>query len=91
MESDKGQVFLGVLTKPTTITVVAEELWITAVTPRPVSNPAILPVVSLPIIFSSLLPALLSKALPIMFMPNRNRHKPQIRVKMSKISICVTA
>ena len=27
------------LTKPTTITVVAEELWMTAVTPRPVRRP----------------------------------------------------
>ena len=27
------------LTKPTTITVVADELWITAVTPRPVRKP----------------------------------------------------
>ena len=33
-------------TKPTTITVVAEELWITAVTPRPVRSPASLLVVT---------------------------------------------
>ena len=49
-------------TKPTTITVVAEELWIMAVTPRPVSRPAILLVVSLPSRLRSLPPALRSRA-----------------------------
>ena len=40
------------LTKPTTITVVAEEDWITAVTAMPVKNPAALPEVSRPAYFS---------------------------------------
>ena len=67
------------LTKPTTITVVAEELCITAVTTRPVSNPANL----LLVIFSSrvrrLPPARRSKACPITLMPNRNRLRPPIK------------
>ena len=49
-------------TKPTTITVVAEELWIIAVTPRPVSSPAILLVVSLPSRLRSFPPARRSRA-----------------------------
>ena len=49
-------------TKPTTITVVAEELWIMAVTPSPVKRPASLLVVSLPRSERSLFPARRSKA-----------------------------
>ena len=74
-------------TNPTTITVVADELCITAVTPRPVKSPLILPDVSFPIIISSLPPALRSSALPITFIPKRKRHSPPISDKTSKISI----
>ena len=45
------------LTKPTTITVVAEELWITAVTPIPVRKPRNLREVSLLSSIFRLLPA----------------------------------
>ena len=76
------------LTKPTTMTVVAEEDWMTAVTPIPVISPINLPVVSLPSRACRLLPARRSSASPITFMPNRNRHRPPINVSASKMSIC---
>ena len=63
-------------TNPTTITVAAEELWITAVTPRPVRSPAARFVVSLPRRSLSFSPALRSSACPITLMPNRKRLKP---------------
>ena len=75
------------LTKPTTMTVVADELWMMAVMPRPVKNPAN----TLPVILSrrerSLPPARRSSAWPIRFMPKRNRHSPPIIVSTLKISI----
>ena len=74
-------------TKPTTMTVVADELWMMAVMPRPVKNPAN----TLPVILSrrerSLPPARRSSAWPIRFMPKRNRHSPPIIVSTLKISI----
>ena len=75
------------LTKPTTMTVVADELWMMAVTPRPVRKPTS----GLPVIWSSsersLLPARRSSAEPIRLMPNRNSDKPPSIVRKSKISI----
>ena len=75
------------LTKPTTITVVAEEDWMMAVTARPVRKPSIRLVVSLPRMVRRLEPARRSRALPIMFMPNRNRLRPPIMVNTSNRSI----
>jgi len=75
------------LTKPTTITVVAEELWITAVTPRPVKRPMAVLVVIFPRMDLRLSPARRSRACPIIFMPNRNRQSPPIIVSKSKKSI----
>ena len=75
------------LTKPTTITVVADELWITAVIPHPVRNPDSLPVVIRSSIFRSPGPALRSSACPMMFIPNRNRQSPPISVSTSNIVI----
>ena len=75
------------LTKPTTITVVADELWITAVIPQPVRKPDIFPVVMRSSMFRRPGPALLSRACPIMFMPNRNRQSPPARVRTSNIVI----
>ena len=69
------------LTKPTTITVAAEELWITAVTPRPVSSPAARPVVSRPKMSRRPSPARRSRACPIRSMPNRNRASPPAMLK----------
>ncbi len=74
-------------TKPTTITVVAEELWMIEVTPRPVRKPAALFCVSLPRSVFRLFPALLSRESPITFIPKRNRHKPPISVRKSKMFI----
>ena len=74
-------------TKPTTITVVAEELWITAVTPIPVKNPNILREVSFPNKILRLLPALFSREAPIRFMPNKNRLSPPNKVNTSNRSI----
>ena len=80
-------VIMPELTKPTTITVVAEELWITAVTPIPVKNPNILREVSFPNKILRLLPALFSREAPIRFMPNKNRLSPPNKVNTSNRSI----
>ena len=72
------------LTKPTTITVVAEEDWITPVTARPVSSPAILPVVRRLSRPPRRLPARRSKASPMVFMPKRNKQSPPSMVSTSK-------
>ena len=74
-------------TKPTTITVVAEELWITAVTPRPVRNPSSFLEVSFPSRPFRLPPARFSREAPIRFIPNRNRLRPPIKVSTSNKSI----
>ncbi len=75
------------LTKPTTMTVVAEELCMTAVTPIPVSSPASLPVVSRSSRARRCPPALRSRACPMRLMPNRNRLKPPVRVSKLKMSM----
>ena len=75
------------LTKPTTMTVVADELWMMAVTPRPVKKPIAALSVILPIRLRRLLPARRSSACPIRFIPNRNRHSPPMSVSTLKISI----
>ena len=75
------------LTKPTTITVVAEELWMTDVTPSPVRKPLNLLPVSLPSSTLRLPPARRSRPSPITCMPNRKRHSPPISVNTSKIVI----
>ncbi len=75
------------LTKPTTITVAAEELCITAVTIRPVRKPAVLLWVSLARSSFKLPSARRSSASLITLIPNRNRLKPPASVKASKIPI----
>ena len=77
------------LTKPTTMTVAAEELWITAVTTRPVRKPAVLFWVSLARSSFRLPSARRSNASLITLMPNRNRLKPPASVKMSNKFIAV--
>ena len=62
----------------------------TPVTASPVRKPAAFPVVSLPSISLSPLPARFSSAFPISVIPNRNSDSPPIKVKRLKISIlCV--
>ena len=71
------------LTKPTIITVVAEEDWITAVTPAPSSTPLTALSVSCSKTDFSRLPARFSKASPMTNMPYRNIARPPIRRKIS--------
>ena len=63
-------------TNPTTITVVAEEDWITAVTTVPNRIPFIRLEVSRPKMVSSLLPATFFIESPISDMPNRKNASP---------------
>ena len=62
-----------------------EEL--TAVTIRPVRKPMDFLVVRVPSRVRSWPPARRSRYWPMMFMPNRNRHRPPTRERMSKMSI----
>ena len=75
------------LTKPTTMTVVADELCMIAVTPSPVKRPVNRLVVIRPRSAFNLLPARRSNACPISVIPNRNRLKPPIRFNTSNKSI----
>ena len=75
------------LTKPTTITVVAEEDWITAVTPAPRSTANNFLAVSFSKTPSSLPPAILDKLFPIMLMPYRNNANPPTIFNKLKMSI----
>jgi len=75
------------LTKPTTITVVADDDWITDVTPSPVRNPDMRFPVSFESSLFRLSPALFSSAEPMTDMPNKKRQSPPRRVKKSKKSI----
>ena len=73
-------------TKPTTITMAADELCTAAVTARPVKNPA----QRLRVIRRSRPPAVPYRrcsASAMICMPNRNRHSPPRAVNPSKISM----
>jgi len=72
------------LTKPTTITVVALELCITAVTTAPRITPIKMFLVKSSIIFFILDPATFSNDSPIRFIPYKNRPRPPKRL----ITIC---
>ena len=74
--SDKRPAF----TKPTTMTVVAEEDWITAVMATPASIASTRLCVTIPRIFFSRLPAARSSPSPMTFMPNRKRLSPPSRL-----------
>ena len=71
------------------ITVVAEELWMTAVTHRPKKKPLRGLSVSLLRIFCSWPPACFSSALPMMSIPNKNRARPPSSEKTLKMVISV--
>ena len=75
------------LTNPTTMTVVADELCIIAVTPSPVRKPIITLLVILSSSVRSRLPARRSSACPMRFMPNRKSDSPPIIVSALKISM----
>ena len=74
-------------TKPTTITVVAEEDWMTAVTSRPSSTAMIFFWVSFSSIFSRRPPDSCTSPSPMADMPYKNRARPPNRFKIPKISI----
>ena len=75
------------LTKPTTITVVADEDWITAVTPAP-SNTAFIGLeVSFSNILSSLPPDAFESPSPMISIPYKKSARPPIIVSIPKISI----
>ena len=75
------------LTKATTITVVADDDWITAVTNIPISNPRILVEHNLPRIFSNFPPEIVVKLSLKTDIPKRNRQRPPISSKKLKIVI----
>ena len=75
------------LTNPTRMTDVAEDDWITAVTPLPSSRPRIGEPDSLYRIGSSLSPDTCFRASPIRDIPNRNMEIPESRLITSEILI----
>ena len=77
------------LTKPTTITVVAEELWITAVTPAPTNIPRKGLEVNLAKMPLSRLPAVFSNDSPIKLIPKRNKARPPNIVIKSKTVMAI--
>ena len=79
MEIDCRTFIIPELTKPTTMTDVAEDDWITAVTPVPSRKPLTGLPVSRYRISSSLLPATCFSPSPISAMPNRNSAMPLSR------------
>jgi len=75
------------LTKPTTITVDAEEDWIAAVTTVPKSTPFRVVEVSLPRMVSNLLPATRFRPSPRRDMPKRKKARPPNKWMMFAIVI----
>ena len=77
-----GSRMMPEFTKPTTITVVAEEDWITAVTKAPSSTPFSGVEVRRPRVVSSLPPATFFRESPMRDMPKRKKARPPSRVMM---------
>ena len=82
-------VIMPELTKPTTMTVVAELDWITAVTARPSRKPLNTLELILARMVCSLPPAVRSRDLPMISMPNRNSARPPSRVIMLKMYVVI--
>ena len=74
-------------TNPTTITVVAEEDWITAVTPAPKRTAIIRFDVSFSSRYSSLPPESLVSPSPMVLMPYKNMARPPTKDNTPKMSI----
>ena len=74
-------------TRPTTMTVVDDDDWITAVTRRPTSTPLMGLFVSFSRTLSKRLPESFSRLEPMTFIPQRNIARPLSIVKKSKKSI----
>ena len=81
------RVIMPELTKPTTMTVVAEEDWMTAVMTAPTSTPSRRLEVSFSRMLFIRLPAAASRPELIICIPWRNRAKPPSRLNMSVIFI----
>ena len=79
------------LTKPTTMTVVAEDDWMTAVTAAPSSTALRVLLVSFSRMVSSLPPDMRVRPSPMMCMPYRNSARPQIILSTPKISMCFSS
>ena len=77
------------LTKPTTMTVVAEEDWITAVTSDPSRTPRKVVEVSFSRMISSLLPATRLRPSPSRDIPNRKKPRPPNRAMVLLIVIAL--
>ncbi len=77
------------LTNPTSITVVADELWMTAVTPAPTPTAANLFFVSFSSPSRSLSPAMASRPSDISFMPYRKSPRPPSTIAKSQKSIYI--
>ncbi len=75
------------LTKPTTMTVVAEDDWMIAVTPRPSRTAMKRFDVSFSKIFSSLPPESCLRPSPMTSIPYRNRARPPIKERIANMSI----
>ena len=78
-------------TKPTTMTVVAEELWISAVTPAPSATALIGLLVMRSRIFSSLPPDTLDNPSPSRCIPYKNRASPPTIDNIPKKSIIASS
>ena len=76
-------------TKPTTITVVAEDDWITAVTPAPKSTAFIGFEVRFSRIFSSFPPETFARPSHIAFIPYKNNARPPINVNILNKSMII--
>ena len=74
-------------TKPTTMTVVAEDDWMTAVTPAPKSTANMELDVRRSKSSSNFPPETFSRPLPMTLIPYRNNASPPINVNIPKISI----
>lgn len=81
------RVIIPELTKPTTMTVVAEEDWITAVMPAPTRTPRKRLAVSRSRISFILLPAAASRPELIICMPYRNSARPPKRLRRPETDI----
>ena len=79
------------LTKPTTMTVVADEDWIRAVTPVPISTAENGLLVSFSRMLSNRPPEALDRPSPIICIPYKNRASPPIMVSRLKKSICLSS
>ena len=83
------RVMTPALTKPTTMTVVADELWMIAVTPVPTAIPAKRLELILLKTFFSLLPAMDSRFSLMILSAIKNTPKPPSKVSIISTTVCI--